>query len=98
MRADYTWKDEDEPKEPEAVERRDGAMGFDPIHRLQLRKDVHAEAQRPCDLDRLAPSDSADPPELSGTIADQSAASIRHHGSADGLSVHVVVRGLACER
>jgi hypothetical protein len=45
--ADHARKDEDEPKEPEAVKGRDGAMRFDPVHRLESRQDVHAEAKQP---------------------------------------------------
>jgi len=50
MGVDHAGKDEDEPKEPEAVKGRDGAMGVDPVHRLEFRQDVHSEAKQPGDV------------------------------------------------
>jgi hypothetical protein len=50
MRADDAWKDEHEPEESEAVQGRDRAMGFDPVHRLESRQEIHSEAKQPDDV------------------------------------------------
>src|ERR1700682_1582311 len=48
--ADDARNDEDEPEEAEAVQGGDGALRFDPVHRLEPGPDVHAEAKQPRDI------------------------------------------------
>jgi hypothetical protein len=48
--ADNAWKDKDKPEEAEAVQSGDGAVRIDPVPRLELRQDVHAEAKQPRDI------------------------------------------------
>ena len=48
--ADDAWKNEDQPEEAEAVQSRDGALRFKPVHRLEPGQDVHAEAKQPRDI------------------------------------------------
>src|SRR5438270_6499374 len=50
IRADNTWKDKHQPEEAEAVQRSDGALRCDEIHRLEPGQDVHAEAKQPREL------------------------------------------------
>ncbi len=47
---DDARKDEDEPEEAEAVQRSDGALRVDPVHRLEPGQDVHADAKQPRDI------------------------------------------------
>jgi hypothetical protein len=49
IRADDAWKNKDEPEEAEAVQRSDGALRCDQVHRLEPGQDVHAEAKQPRD-------------------------------------------------
>src|SRR5207248_3202043 len=48
--ADDAREYEDKPKETEAVQSRDGAVRFDPVHRLKPGQDVRAEAKQPRDV------------------------------------------------
>jgi hypothetical protein len=45
IRADHARKDKDEPEEAEAVQSSDSALRFNPVHRLEPGKNVHAEAK-----------------------------------------------------
>ena len=45
--ADDARKDEDESEETEAVQGRDGALCFDPVHRLELGPNVRTETKQP---------------------------------------------------
>src|SRR5689334_21062537 len=47
---DRAGHDEHQSEYPEAVQGRDRAMRFDPIHRLEPRQDVDAEAKQPGDI------------------------------------------------
>ena len=50
IRADDAWKDEDQPKETEAVKSSDGALRSKLVHRLESGQDVHPEAKQPRDI------------------------------------------------
>ena len=50
VRADDAGHNEDQPEEAEAVQRRDGAVRADPVHRLEPGQDVRAEAEQPRDI------------------------------------------------
>src|SRR5581483_12140197 len=47
---DHAGHDENEPEETEAVQRGDGAVRFEALHRSELRQDVDAEAKQPGDV------------------------------------------------
>src|SRR5262249_2169760 len=47
MGTDDAWNDEDEPEEPEAVQRSDGTLRLDLVHRLEPGPEVRAEAEQP---------------------------------------------------
>ena len=48
--ADDAGKDEDEPEEAEAVQGSNGALRFDPVHRLEPGPDVRTEAEKLRDI------------------------------------------------
>ena len=50
MSADDAGNHKDESEESEAVQGRDGALRFDPIHRFEARPDVGAKAEQPGDI------------------------------------------------
>src|SRR5579863_10711939 len=49
-RANDSRKDKDEPEESKAVQRSDGTLGFESVHRLEPGPKVDAETKQPCDV------------------------------------------------
>ena len=50
IRADYAWKDKDEPEEAEAMQSGDGALRFEVARRLEPGQDIGPEAKQPRDI------------------------------------------------
>ena len=48
--ADDARKNKDEPEEAKAVQSRDNAVCFEPVHRPEFGQDVHAEAEQTSDI------------------------------------------------
>jgi len=44
--ADELWKEKDQPEEAEAVQSSDGALRFNPVHRLKPRQNLRAEEKQ----------------------------------------------------